>query len=243
MKKVLIVDEDLESLKDLKKMFEKENYECLIYDNPKKALSIIKEKENDLNGIITELIFDEMLEGIDFIKEIRSINKEIPILVVSSEKKVKIKVSALTAGADDYIEKPFSEEEILARLKAHIRKINTIKGNLGLATIVHPDESESIGVIGNAKIYFDKMMIKRGNKEIFLTTKENSILQLLYKNRGKVVSREKMMKEIWSEDSFVTERVIDTNVVSIRKKIGDTGRKSKYIKTVFGIGYKLVEEE
>lgn len=241
MSKILLIDENIEDLRNLEEQLVYEGFEVVNTESPRKALTLIS--ENNIKAIVTELSFEDTLSGVDFIKEIRKFNKEIPVLVISSEKKVQNKIYVLNAGADDYIEKPFSEEEVVARIKAHIRKVNILKGNFGIATIVHSSEGLSIGTIGKAKIYFDKMMVKIGNEEVFLTTKENSILQLLYKNRGKVVSRETMMKEIWGDDSFVTERVIDTNVVSIRKKIGDTGRKPKYIKTVFGVGYKLLEED
>jgi two-component system alkaline phosphatase synthesis response regulator PhoP len=95
--------------------------------------------------------------------------------------------------------------------------------------------------IGESLIYLDKMILKRNEQEEPLTPKELGIIRLLFKNRGKVVSRDLMMKEIWGDGVYVTERVIDTNVVSIRKKIGDMGRKPKFIKTVFGVGYKMVE--
>ena len=95
--------------------------------------------------------------------------------------------------------------------------------------------------IGDAVVHLDRMTVKVGEKENQLTPKEIGIIRLLYKNRGKVVAREAMMKEIWGGDDFITERVIDTNVVSIRKKLGDMGRKARYIKTVFGIGYKMIE--
>jgi two-component system, OmpR family, alkaline phosphatase synthesis response regulator PhoP len=181
------------------------------------------------------------IEGNEIIKELRKINKEVTIIVTSSRNKEEDIVYSLNLGADDYIIKPISQLELIARVRAHLRKINIIKGNMVANTDALVGYEPIAIKIGNSTIFFDKMVLKRNNDEYQLTPKELGMIRLLYKNRGNVVSREMMMKEIWGDGVYVTERVIDTNVVSIRKKIGDTGRKPKYIKTVFGVGYKLIE--
>ncbi len=241
MAKILLVDKNYDDVERLRSEIRYEGYETVVEDNFEEGLKVLK--RDDFDGVIVGIEPEDEDAGFEFLKDVRKFNREIPIIVLSSLKSLQDKIYALNIGADDYVEKPFSEYEIIARLKAQIRKVNSLKAETGLATIVFADESHSYGTIGNAKINFDRMVVKVGNEEIFLTNKEASILSLLYRNRGKVVSRETMMKEIWGGDEYTTERVIDTNIVSIRKKIGDVGKKPKYIKTVFGVGYKLVEEE
>ncbi len=241
MAKILLVDKNYDDVEQLRSEIRYEGYETVVEDNFEEGLKVLK--RDDFDGVIVGIEPEDEDAGFEFLKDVRKFNREIPIIVLSSLKSLQDKIYALNIGADDYVEKPFSEYEIIARLKAQIRKVNSLKAETGLATIVFADESHSYGTIGNAKINFDRMVVKVGNEEIFLTNKEASILSLLYRNRGKVVSRETMMKEIWGGDEYTTERVIDTNIVSIRKKIGDVGKKPKYIKTVFGVGYKLVEEE
>ncbi len=180
------------------------------------------------------------------ISNIRKINLLIPIIVISNSNSVQDKIYAFDIGADDYIVEPYDEHEVVARVKAHIRKTAYLsqkeKDESSPVAVIYSDDDYETGIIGNSKVYFDRLIIKRGNEEIYLTNKEAAILQLLYKHRGKVVSREMLINEVWNGDTFITARVIDTNVVAIRKKLGDLGRKPKYIKTIFGVGYKLVEE-
>ena len=130
---------------------------------------------------------------------------------------------------------------MVARIRAHIRRVNILRGSSVNSGSYYPGYEPVTIKIGESLIFLDKMVVKSNDNEFALTPKEIGIIRLLYKNRGKVVPRDMMMKEIWGEGVFVTERVIDTNVVSIRKKIGDLGRKAKYIKTVFGVGYKMIE--
>lgn len=236
MNKILIIKSKKDEAEELIAELKYEGYDVQL-DSSDNLLNLIK--KNDFSAIV---LFSNS-NNIELVSDIRKTDFKIPIIVISESSNIQDKIYAFNIGADDYVQIPFSEHEVVARIKAHIRKLNYLKKEEHSAAVIYSDTDYSSGTIGNSKVYFDRLIIKRGNEEIFLTNKEAGILQLLYKNRGKVVSREDIINEVWNGDTYITERVIDTNVVSIRKKLNDTGKKPKYIKTVFGIGYKLVDEE
>ena len=238
MARILIIEDDKNLAMAIKDNLEFEGYEAIISGSGKDGLN------RALNETFDMLLLDLMLpevDGFQILRELRAIKKEIPVLIVSAKIADEDKVFGLNAGADDYMTKPFSIMELVARIRAQLRRINQLRGYGGSHIGPYPGYEPVTIKIGDALIFLDKMISKLEDEELPLTPKELGILRLLYKNRGKVVPRETMMKEIWGEDVFVTERVIDTNVVSIRKKIGDTGRRAKHIKTVFGVGYKMIE--
>jgi two-component system alkaline phosphatase synthesis response regulator PhoP len=238
MPRVLVIEGDKNLAISIKDGLEFEGFETFISTNGKDAE--IRALNETYDSVIVD-IFSDVFDGIDLIKQLRKINKVIPIIAISGRTKEEDKVFGLNLGADDYMTKPLSLMELLARLRAHLRKINAMKsGALSGIGVLNGYEPVTIK-IGDSLVYLDKMIVKNNDREEPLTPKELGIIRLLYKNRGKVVSRDIMMKEIWGDGVYVTERVIDTNVVSIRKKIGDPGRKPKFIKTVFGVGYKMVE--
>jgi DNA-binding response OmpR family regulator len=238
MPRIMILDSDLNSAGSIKDNLEFNGYEAVVMSEPSEILPRILNESFDL--IILETAV-KIPDGNDIIREIRKTNKDILIIVLSSRIKEEDKVFALNLGADDYITKPFSMMELVARVRSHIRRLSLYRVSQNASTGIYPGYEPVNIRIGEATVYLDKMVAKTKENEQQLTPKEIGIIRLLHKNRGKVVSREMMMKEIWGDEVYITERVIDTNVVSIRKKIGDLGRKAKFIKTVFGVGYKMIE--
>lgn len=234
----MILDSDLNLATSIKDNLEFNGYEAVVTGDAGDCLQTLLNESFDLVILETAMAVPD---GNDIIRELRKTNKEILILVLSSRSKEEEKVFALNLGADDYLTKPFSMMELTARVRSHIRRMNLYRVAQGSAAGAYPGYEPVNIRIGDATVYLDKMVAKTRESEQQLTPKEIGIIRLLHKNRGKVVSREMMMKEIWGDEVFITERVIDTNVVSIRKKIGDLGRKAKFIKTVFGVGYKMIE--
>jgi len=236
--RILIVDSDKELVTSFKDALEFEGYEVLVAFEEEDALISVSKEVYDF--LLVDL-YSEKLNGVEVLKQARKVNKHVPIMIISHKSGAEEKVFGLNLGADDYMVKPISIPELTARIRAHLRKANIYKTIYSKKDIPAEGYEPVIIKVGKAIIHLDKMIVEREGNEVSLTPKEIGIIRLLYKNRGKVVSRETMMREIWGGRTYVTERVIDTNVVSIREKIGDTGRKSKYIKTVFGVGYKMVE--
>jgi len=238
MTKVLIIANVKDNILEIKDSLDFEGYETSISYNGKEGL--LKAQEESFDLIILDTQTSEII-GCEVLREFRKLNKETPIIVLSENESEEEKVFCLNLGADDFMSLPLSVPELVARTRAHVRRVKILKNSYSLTGGALPGYEPVIIKIGETSIYLDRMVAKLNGIETALTPKEIGIIRLLYKNRGKVVSREAMMKEIWGNDIYITERVIDTNVVSIRKKIGDTGRKAKFIKTVFGVGYKLVE--
>lgn len=238
MAKVLIVDDEREVAMGIKDSLEFEGFEAVAAENGRDGLDRALHEAFDI--VLVDIVLPE-IDGFEFLKELRKVNKELPIIVISARASEEDKVFCLNLGADDFVNKPFSVAEMIARIRAHVRRINILRGSSISNGGYYPGYEPVTIKIGETLVFLDKMMVKNGDKEYALTPKEIGIIRLLYKNRGKVVPRDMMMKEIWGEGVFVTERVIDTNVVSIRKKIGDLGRKARYVKTVFGVGYKMIE--
>ncbi|OHD57081.1 MAG: hypothetical protein A2Y33_09150 [Spirochaetes bacterium GWF1_51_8] len=238
MARILIVDDDKNSALAIKDSLEFESYEAIVSLSGKDGMNRALNETYDL--ILLDILLPEV-DGYEILRELRKIKKDIPVIIVSGKTSDEDKVFGLNLGADDYVVKPFSMTELIARIRAQLRRVNILRGSSVSHVGPYPGYEPVTIKIGESLVFLDKMISKLNDVEFPLTPKELGIIRLLYKNRGKVVGRDMMMKEIWGEDVYVTERVIDTNVVSIRKKIGDTGRRAKYIKTVFGVGYKLIE--
>lgn len=238
MTRVLIIASAKDNILEIKDSLDFEGYETVISSNGKEGLMHAQEEPYDL--IIVDTKTSE-ITGCEVLREFRKLNKETPLIILSENKSEEEKVFCLNLGADDYMLLPLSVPELVARTRAHIRRVKILKSTYSVTGGALPGYEPVTIKIGESVIYLDRMAAKINGVENPLTPKEIGIIRLLYKNRGKVVPREAMMKEIWGNDIYITERVIDTNIVSIRKKIGDAGRKARYIKTVFGVGYKLVE--
>ncbi|MCX7882120.1 MAG: response regulator transcription factor [Brevinematales bacterium] len=177
------------------------------------------------------------------LQELRRRNPALPIMVVSDQVSAEKAVYFFNMGADDFIRKPFDTMEVFCRLKARLRVANYVKeiknkelkkGHLVMNGPVR---------IGEAEVDFDRMLVIRNGETIMLTPKEAGMLKLLYMNKGRVIPRAEFLKTVWflEEEHAITDRVVDTNIVNIREKIGDTGRQARYIKTIFGVGYMLIE--
>ncbi len=238
MSRVLIIEDEKNLALAIKDNLNFEGYEAMISFDGKDGLFRAINETFDI--VILDLMLPEV-EGHEVLREFRKVKKDVPVIIISAKDQDEDKVFGLNLGADDYVTKPFSIMELVARIRAQLRRVNMFRSISYQPEGPYPGYEPVSIKIGEAIVYLDKMVSKLGDEELPLTPKEMGILRLLYKNRGKVVPRPMMMQEIWGEDVYVTERVIDTNVVSIRKKIGDTGRRARFIKTVFGVGYKMIE--
>lgn len=236
MANILLASEDAKT-EDLSNLLIREGNQVKVSKSSRAALLAYSKENPDL--VIWDLALPGK-DGVEGLKAIRKRDQSIPLIAISKKKDDESAIAALDAGADDFITTPYSLNVVTALIRAQIRKAEKnghihSHGKRGSGS--EPNQMK----IGPSTVHLEKMVIRRGTKEYPISPKEAGILKVLYQNRGKVVNREMVMKEIWGTDKFVTERVIDTNVVAIRKKLGDGGRRAKYIKTVFGVGYKLLD--
>ena len=223
MKKILII-EDESNISDFIKMeLEYEGYEAEISEDGKEGL--IKALREDYDSIVLDL----MLPGISGLEVCRRLKKEkdIPVIMLSAKDSVMDKVAGLQIGADDYIAKPFAIEELIARIQVIFRRAEKVKSNI----IKFKDLS----------IQLESRTVMKNEEKINLTNKEYELLILLLNNKGKVVTRDNILNEVWGYDYDAGTNVVDVYVSYLRNKL-DEKNKEAYIETVRAVGYIISEK-
>jgi DNA-binding response OmpR family regulator len=224
--KILIIEDEEDLVKGLKINLVDEGYEVDYALNGTVGLEKALAEKPDL--ILLDIMLPGM-NGLDVCKELRLKNIDIPILMLTAKGEEIDKVIGLEMGADDYISKPFSIRELLARLKAHLRREN--RGNENLPEVVQLESS---------KIDFGHFKVIRKNDEIGLTSLEVDVLKYLIGQNGRVVSRDDLLDKIWGYEKVPTTRTIDNHILKLRKKIEDDPNHPKHILTVYGGGYRFI---
>lgn len=225
MKKILIIEDDI-SIAELERDYlEADGFQCEIVHNGKEGLKRALGQYSDL--IILDLMLPDM-DGFTICRALR-METEIPILMVSARKEDIDKIRGLGLGADDYITKPFSPGELVARVKAHLNRYNRIKGT--------EERNQSISIRG-LHINHDSRKVQVNDREISLTGKEFDILYMLISNPDRVYSKEEIFETIWS-DSFGDLSTITVHVRKLREKIENNPSSPQYIETVWGVGYRF----
>ena len=223
MKKILII-EDESNISDFIKMeLEYEGYEAEISEDGKEGLIKALREDYDL------IVLDLMLPGISGLEVCRRLKKEkdIPVIMLSAKDSVMDKVAGLQIGADDYIAKPFAIEELIARIQVIFRRAEKVKSNI----IKFKDLS----------IQLESRAVMKNEEKINLTNKEYELLILLLNNKGKVVTRDNILNEVWGYDYDAGTNVVDVYVSYLRNKL-DEKNKEAYIETVRAVGYIISEK-
>lgn len=232
MKKILIVDDEKPISDIIKFNLTKEGYDTVTAFDGKEAVAVFEEEKPDL--IILDLMLPE-LDGLEVAKEIRK-TSHIPIIMLSAKDSEFDKVIGLEIGADDYVTKPFSNRELLARVKAHLRRTETIETAVA-------EENASSGsqelTIGNLQILPDAFIAKKHGQEVELTHREFELLHHLANHIGQVMTREHLLEIVWGYDYFGDVRTVDVTVRRLREKIEDTPSRPEYILTRRGVGYYM----
>lgn len=227
MSKILIVDDDEEIRKVTGIYLENEGFEILKAENGHEALRIIRENEVDL------VLLDIMMPGINGIEVCMKIreNNLMPIIFLSAKSEDLDKIHGLTSGADDYITKPFNAMELIARVKSQLRRYTRYSNTQTI--------SKNIIEIGNLTINIDTRLVYVGGKEVRLTPKEFDILELLARNKGIVFSIEKIYERVWGEEFYKSDNTVMVHITKIREKLEEDPKHPMYIKTIWGVGYKI----
>ena len=226
MKKILIIEDDPATLTGLEETLKAEHFEVTGVQNGEMGYGKAVKDKFDL--IILDLILPD-LNGIDICKNIRSKGIDTPILMLTSRKEEMDKVLGLELGADDYVTKPFSVKELVARVKALLRR---------QSELIKDIEEYSFGDI---YVNFKSHEVRRKNKDIQISAMELKILKYLVTREGEVIERNKLLDEVWGYENFPSTRTVDNFILSLRKKIEDDPSKPKHLLTVFGAGYKFVK--
>ena len=225
-KYILIVDD--ENIRNLLSIYlENEGFNTIKTNTAKEALEIIEGNEIEL------ILLDIMMPQIDGIEACMRIRKEknMPIIMISAKSEDMDKIHGLTAGADDYITKPFNPLELIARVKAQLRRYQKYNTEANI--------SKSRIEIGDLLIDTDTRQVWVGREEIRLTPKEFDILELLARNKGIVLSIRKIYEMVWKEEFFKADNTVTVHITNLREKIEANPKSPIYIKTIWGVGYKI----
>lgn len=226
--KVLIVDDEKSIVTLLNYNLEKAGYITDTAFDGKEAIQKI-EQNNDYNLVVLDLMLPE-IDGVEVCKHLRSNKNDTPILMLTAKDDEFDKVLGLELGADDYLTKPFSPKEVIARIKAILRRSN-----------MTPTSQFSTIRIGELVIYPERYEAEMNSKVITFTRKEFELLYFLATNKGKVISRDQLLSGVWDYDFVGDTRIVDVHISHLREKIEPNSKKPVYIKTVRGLGYKLEE--
>jgi len=227
--KILIVEDDPHILLGLEEVLKSDGFEVAVCSRGDQALDAVAKHKPAL------LVLDVMLpgqSGYDVCRQLRGKKLNTPILMLTAKSQELDKVVGLDLGADDYVTKPFGVRELLARIHALLRRTESTASTTG--------DSQSPFTIGGAKINPKTYQIARGDNVEELTARELKLLQFLHGHAGEVLSRDRLLNEIWGYNYYGTTRTLDQVIVQLRKKLGDSGDQPKHLLTVHGVGYKLV---
>ncbi|MDO4941646.1 MAG: response regulator transcription factor [Lachnospiraceae bacterium] len=227
---ILVADDDREIVRAIRKLLEMEGYRVLSAYNGLEALEALV--ENEVHLIILDIMMPK-LDGLSALMKIRQ-NKNIPILLLSAKTEESDKVLGLSMGADDYISKPYQPAELVARVKSALRRYLYL-GNLATAQ----EQPDNVIENGSLLLNLDEKQIYVDGEPVKLTATEYRIIELLMKNRGRVFSAEEIYERVWKEQAFATENTVMVHIRRIREKIEINPKVPKYLKVVWGIGYKM----
>ncbi|HTS58976.1 MAG TPA: response regulator transcription factor [Terriglobales bacterium] len=222
--RILVVEDDHAVQKALKHLFQTEGFEIEITGDGKSALEAFRRATP--SAIVLDLRLPVM-SGRDVCREIKQQAPSVPIIVLSAASDVSDKVLLLELGADDYVTKPFSPRELLARVRAALRR------NL------RKDASELVSFDG-ISVDFTKMEVTRDSERVGLTAQEFKTLKFLVQNAERVITRDELLNEVWGYQNYPTTRTVDNHILKLRQKLEKDPPNPKHFRTVHGVGYKFV---
>ena len=224
--KILVVDDDKEIVESISIFLKGEGYEVLKAYNGLDALETLT--ENDVQLMLLDIMMPK-LDGIKTLLKLRE-TKNIPVILISAKSEDADKIFGLTAGADDYITKPFNPSELVARVKSQLRRYTSL-GSIES----HKEEITIDGLTLNT----ERKTVTVDGEPVHLTPIEYRILELMCRNRGRVFSAEEIYERVWNQDAVVGDNTIAVHIRHIREKTEINPKEPKYVKVVWGIGYKI----
>ena len=227
--KILVVEDDPHILLGLEEVLKSDGFEVATCNRGDQALDAFTKHQP---GLIILVVMLPGLSGYDICRQLRTKKVATPVLMLTAKGQEIDKVVGLDLGADDYVTKPFGVRELLARIHALLRR--------GGGETSEPEHGHSAFTIGEATVDPKTFQLKRGKIVEELTARELKLLQLFHAHAGEVLSRDRLLNEVWGYNYYGTTRTLDQVIVHLRKKLGDNGGEPSHLLTVHGVGYKLV---
>ena len=224
MHKILIVEDEREMARGLKDILEFEGYEVTTAGTGKEGLQAVARREPDC--ILLDLMLPD-INGYQVCEEIRRQKNKTPIIMLTAKAQDYDKIRGLEVGADDYMTKPFSVGELLARVKAILRRTGQYAQQIDVVRI------------GSSLVDVPHFVVRKGQEEYSLSHYEVELFKLLYENVNEPVSRDEILDRVWGTENYPTNRTVDNFIVKLRKKLEEDYKNPKHILTIYGVGYKL----
>jgi DNA-binding response OmpR family regulator len=221
---ILVVEDDLRMQRVLHRMFREQGYGVTVCGDGQSGLDGFRAAKP--SAVVLDLVLPNIF-GRDLCKTMKSEQPEIPVIVVSATSEVADKVLLLELGADDYVTKPFSPRELMARVQAAMRRRQKPS-----AVVTYS--------FGECEIDFARMNARRGSRPITLTAHEFKLLKYFVEHAERVLSREELLNEVWGYHSYPTTRTVDNQILKLRQKLEPDSAEPRYLQTVYGAGYKFV---
>jgi DNA-binding response OmpR family regulator len=225
---IVVIEDDTRIQKTLRRLFEGENYQVDILPDGQ------RENEATCAPGVEAVVLDLMLpkiSGREVCRRIKERQPNLPVVILSAVNEVADKVLLLELGADDYMTKPFSPRELLARVQAAIRRSNRMGVKAKVTT-----------GFGDVAIDLEQMEVLRGGRPVSLTAQEFKLLRYFFENPMRVISRQQLLTEVWGYESYPTTRTVDNQILKLRQKLEPNPTEPRYLRTVHGAGYKFVPE-
>jgi DNA-binding response OmpR family regulator len=223
--RILVVEDEEALVAGLDYALQREGYEVVLARDGETALTHLRESAPDL------VLLDVMLprrSGFDVLAKLRREGRAVPVILLTAKGQEIDKVHGFDLGADDYVTKPFSLAELLARIRARLRR-----------RTAEADEVPDTFALGPTQVDLRAMCARRGAKSEELSLREADMLRLLWRERGRPVSRQRFLDEVWGREHFPTTRTVDQHVVKLRQKLEQDPAHPRHLLTVFGVGYRL----
>jgi two-component system response regulator VicR len=226
MKRILIIEDDAAILRGLTDNLKAEHFDVVSAMDGQEGFGLAKQRKCDL--IILDVMLPSM-SGFDICKQLRTESVQTPILMLTGKGEEMDKVLGLELGADDYVTKPFSIKELVARVRSILRRQSEIRTEITETTF------------GEVYVDFKKQEAIRGKKKLDMSAKEFQLLKYFVEREGEVISRNQLLDDVWGYDAMPTTRTVDNYVLSLRKSIETDPSKPKHLLTVHTAGYKFVK--
>jgi two-component system alkaline phosphatase synthesis response regulator PhoP len=233
-KKILVVDDEQSIVTLLQYNLEQSGYTVITALDGEQGLAAAVDIRPDL--VVLDLMLPKM-DGLEVCKQLRQQKINIPILMLTAKDDEFDKVLGLELGADDYLTKPFSPREVVARIKAILRR-SQLQSNGSESS---QDQEEGLLKLGELKVFPERYEAFFDEQQLELTPKEFELLLYLAKNKGRVLTRDQLLSAVWNYDFAGDSRIVDVHISHLREKIEKDTKKPLYIKTIRGLGYKLEE--